>query len=939
VNESIAGESYYIQVETYAGVVLGWIYGAQFRWTWRLDGAGNFSLTIPGSHPGAQWLAPRTIVRLIAGRTENTGYTVFVGVVENLTYHPDTGELEASGSDELGLLSYRIVGDMAIEEVTQEAAKVIYYKWPYWVEFTPPYSSSNPVAVYSGTNQWIYIGRPTAFEEVVFEFKKPHDGWVGGRYWFNYNDGLREAKLVVQYWDEIEEKWKELQLDEDTTVLKKDIEQGGEVKTKEYTMGQDGSIKFTPPAGWGPTKLKLGDSGETDNLYWIRYKADVEFGDTERWVYTKVDTITRGPLDGEQAIQLLLSSCPEWSYTIYGDPVPPAQLQFSGETVLSALLKLAETVDGHVRWVPTRKIGWLQGYYSQSLVAFTGPAYVTPGGFGLAAYITSLVERYDTQKQVTRVYPVGGGEGEMRVTLKYCTRTPPDFYTLNTEQNYIAHSSDQFLRVDAAQSFPEVTARAAAKSYMEQAANTLFDRALAWLRKRVEVGRFFEIEFVNVGFEHLPIPGDRTRLIYSDQNFQIDEWVYLLEVSYTLSEGNITGSARVSTVERWLHDDAREVVMRMDRTRSHIANEAASPRPAAMKLQSVDRMHAVQLSVDSLLITAPNDIQVELGGRVAGIEQRDPQGRVFFRASCRAAPYFRIGYPDQPGIEFDGEKTTIHGDAIIDGTITVDKLVTSPMGRTVIQDGVIAVGSGTWPNTYSGFIVNESMVAGFNAGTPSWAISMEKGHILSRSLVANPAECYVEIGSGAVKIAGRQLLPNPPTESGELSFTVKVYNESNAYQFTNSVQIIPDQWGLVIKGTCVGEEAVAPRVVLADLSGTEHVVLGSYGLDVLDYSAGTMATVGLTGNNMYVSGPIVNLVGTYDGSSISTTAITGYVVHLIRQTLRFDAAPMFGFAPRSNIGDSYGLPGAELRYDPENKCFEFKDHEGVWHRINDTIID
>lgn len=105
----------------------------------------------------------------------------------------------------------------------------------------------------------------------------------------------------------------------------------------------------------------------------------------------------------------------------------------------------------------------------------------------------------------------------------------------------------------------------------------------------------------------------------------------------------------------------------------------------------------------------------------------------------------------------------IHGDAVVDGTLTVGKLhLPGNLSSVLLTNDRIQVGSGTWGTDFSGFAISQSAAGGWIGGTQSVSFDTTTGHIVS----INPGSSntsYINMGSGAI------ILANP--HAGELAGT------------------------------------------------------------------------------------------------------------------------------------------------------------------------
>ncbi|MEN6301356.1 MAG: carbohydrate binding domain-containing protein, partial [Armatimonadia bacterium] len=159
--------------------------------------------------------------------------------------------------------------------------------------------------------------------------------------------------------------------------------------------------------------------------------------------------------------------------------------EFAGESVLSALVTVAEQTGEHFTLSPNgREVLWLRKDAPDSGVrAIGGIEGVAARDNNKICLITDLTEVHNAYELASRVYPYGGGVGSDRVTLADCTRAAPTGYTLSTTDNYLKRDDAETAlgRIDRIQNWADVNAYSSAISHRQFAANQLFDRAYEWL--------------------------------------------------------------------------------------------------------------------------------------------------------------------------------------------------------------------------------------------------------------------------------------------------------------------------------------------------------------------------------------------------------------------------------------------------------------------------
>ena len=107
-------------------------------------------------------------------------------------------------------------------------------------------------------------------------------------------------------------------------------------------------------------------------------------------------------------------------------------VEFAGESVLNALIKIAEGKGEHFRLGTGRSVVWLRkDLLPSGIRAIQGGEPTAIDGNKNVCIILNLQEEKDTYEICSRVYPYGSGVGEARLTLAATSRTPPIGYVLS----------------------------------------------------------------------------------------------------------------------------------------------------------------------------------------------------------------------------------------------------------------------------------------------------------------------------------------------------------------------------------------------------------------------------------------------------------------------------------------------------------------------------
>lgn len=217
-------------------------------------------------------------------------------------------------------------------------------------------------------------------------------------------------------------------------------------------------------------------------------------------------------------------------WTSTADPAVAGQLvsaEFQGVTRFEAAKALAQQAFAYLRPMPVeRRLDVNQGGRATGLRAVLVPAPVTDVAADTLLITRLRVSRRD-EDIVTRVIPVGSGEGPNQLTLRWSTRTTP--YPIQTMTGPDG-STLYYLEDSAAVAtygvrekvvvFKDVVPLANSATELQRAANVLYDLAAAWLQShatpRVEweadVGGPLRMRDPITG-AWLVLPGDMIRLI------------------------------------------------------------------------------------------------------------------------------------------------------------------------------------------------------------------------------------------------------------------------------------------------------------------------------------------------------------------------------------------------------------------------------------------
>lgn len=528
-----------------------------------LNRVGSFRCAMPATDARRSFIEQRGFLKAYT-RYKESFELVSVGLVRKERIYTAGKEtfVEYSGPSYADELNYRLVHDLELSELQLWRPSMAYWHIPE-PEFEEEWNvnltedGTNPelqgsLADRNFTNRWyfnrqwygttdpdergfdtgnyFYFGHEEKFFEVHIHFTRTYTG-LGS---FN---GVENSSWELQYFDGNSFGWRTVEEFTDTTVT-----------GNNRTFSKTGVIAWTEEELEDWTKTNHGEraDGGANNLYWIRMHPtvnldDFDLSEVEIYVHTRTN----------DDLQPILDYAPAgWDLSGATGTAAGSHLQFSGETVLAALNKVAEQSGETFRISNrTRTVAWV-GDYSRAgadragvtLRKATGEVYPQ----AVTAYITSLEKLEDSNEIVTRIYPYGAGSGNARLKLTEIPidplrplmegQTTGDDYEVNYEDNYIENVSAtaRWGLIEREVQFNEIS-HLYDDYYGELSADIqLFNAAWTWLKARSEA--FADSYRVTVvGLQQYPYPG------------QVYDLEYLESIDGELRV-NITGSYTATKV-------------------------------------------------------------------------------------------------------------------------------------------------------------------------------------------------------------------------------------------------------------------------------------------------------------------------------------------------------------------------------------------------------
>lgn len=257
-----------------------------------------------------------------------------------------------------------------------------------------------------------------------------------------------------------------------------------------------------------------------------------------------------------------------WSFT--ADPSPPVDdiyYQFAGETVLAAVIKLAELSGVEFYLDSDRTLVFSDSWSDTGIRAIElpeNPDITNPE----TCYISGIQIVDDSFDLLTRIYPYGAGDSSTTFGMADTTRSAPAGYTLSTGQNYIRHdgleSNPDIGIIERVVQFRDVEKIGSAPADDVAAANTLFDVALAELQRDSQVARYFDLSITHCNQILRPLQQIRCvfrRVVDGEVIEDINQLLNIIESTITIDERGLrTSRLQVGTVGRVPRRDTDPIV-------------------------------------------------------------------------------------------------------------------------------------------------------------------------------------------------------------------------------------------------------------------------------------------------------------------------------------------------------------------------------------------
>ncbi|MBK8772666.1 MAG: hypothetical protein IPM06_19875 [Rhizobiales bacterium] len=270
-----------------------------------------------------------------------------------------------------------------------------------------------------------------------------------------------------------------------------------------------------------------------------------------------------------------IASWYEWSNT--PDPGNTAQILFAtgGQTCLSTVLRVAALSQCHVYISGFRALTFASTFTDSGIAAVQAGGEL---GIGVCA-ITDLQIESNTAEYASRIYAVGGGNGEAELKMTYATRTAPTGYTFSAANGYIENDALQAtFPVSARVGFKDVIPVTNTSGDIEAADNVLFDSALRWLQQHAGAyaAPVYSVAVAQCGVALRPMQTIRLMYRNLEAGIEIDENLNILEATLRIDANGLrTTNLVISAGEYW--PQSSDEIVASNLQQGQIYSSAAQP--------------------------------------------------------------------------------------------------------------------------------------------------------------------------------------------------------------------------------------------------------------------------------------------------------------------------------------------------------------------------
>jgi hypothetical protein len=503
--------------------------------TRRLDRAGTFSFAMPAQDPQRALCAAKRVARCWGLTEGNAPLELGAGIIDSRSLRVGAGGASAAiaGDDLLRELTDRSVGLLTIADVSTRAPDQIKYNNDptganTFADQTPSF------ALTISTDDFVYIGDADPFEEIAFD--------LGGTV------NAVPATMALAYWDG--SVWQDIDIVDGTA-------------TQGKTLRQDGSVTFERLLDWTTCTV------DGDSAYWVRLNSSHDLTSTLSFMAITLTHV----LPTFSAPYKIMALAPiTWALgdlSGFGKTQTAVYGRFGGESVLSALCKVAEATGEHFVLTPgERTVYWNNHNFVDC--GLRAVAHVDPlaaAGNPDIVLLADLQLAQDSYDLCTRLYPFGGGNSANRITLGNADWSPPAGYTIDQDANglwYIESDAGiaAYGQIDRTVAFADIAAQRNTVADLRMAANQLALAAYNWLARADAPHEAYTCRVVKAPPAAVIVPGGTIKVEYHEWRdgahvIDVDETLYILEVTEEVDGDGIRAvGLALANVDAWPVGDA-----------------------------------------------------------------------------------------------------------------------------------------------------------------------------------------------------------------------------------------------------------------------------------------------------------------------------------------------------------------------------------------------
>lgn len=536
-----------------------------------LSKAGKISFSVAADDPKAKAITPKRVARcyaIIDGAITEIG----AGIIDKVQWRvgADQTTITCTGDDLLRELTYRSVHDLEIYTETRVMpTKVFQFDGPStYDDLTDTYDGTVPNGNTSthepfdlaATDSFLLIGYSDPFNVIYTTMGPDYYNLVESSTGYGYSDGTTSP----------DDDWPQFRALVDNVSVDGIPWPASLIDTEVSTLFE------RPGTAWQSQTIN------SVNAYWVRFdpSANISAVDIRSFVLGIREPSTS---DVTNIMAYAPTAWSSWSAGtvdpgVYASTTDGTYAIFAGETVLSALTKVAERSGENFRLGPSRQLHWLQDTNTESGVrAVTGTNSVAINSNANVCTIVSLEKIFDTYDLVTRVYPYGAGNGKARVTLINSDFDVGTGYSLNATANYIestggttdygaSRGTTEYGLIERVMSFKDARSVSDTLPETAEACNQLAKLALNWLQRHDHFAQFYRLTVV--GLEQIVKVGTTIKVDYREYRdgvatLTVSGDYIILSATHTFSNGRIyTVSLDIGTIDS-LPDTDAEVMASM----------------------------------------------------------------------------------------------------------------------------------------------------------------------------------------------------------------------------------------------------------------------------------------------------------------------------------------------------------------------------------------